>query len=115
MKHAKDMRRELEKQITGLKEEVDQLRNKSKQDAIQMQSLQDDLIGLEKVKANKEFEYKQLMQKFEQEKSDFKVSVYSFPLWYWVKNCNGLLHVQSEPNIYILPLENQPIKVLRLI
>ena len=75
MKHAKDMRRELEKQVTGLKEEVDQLRNKSKQDAVQMQSLQDDLIGLEKVKANKEFEYKQLMQKFEQEKSDFKVSV----------------------------------------
>ena len=69
------MRRELEKQITGLKEEVDQLRNKSKQDAVQMQSLQDDLIGLEKVKANKEFEYKQLMQKFEQEKSDFKVSI----------------------------------------
>ncbi len=49
VKHAKDMRRELEKQVSGLKEEIDQLRQKSKHDSIQTQKLQDDLIGLEKV------------------------------------------------------------------
>ena len=73
VKHAKDMRRELEKQVAGLKEEVEQAKLKSKQDAAQLQSLQDDLIGLEKVKANKEFEYKQLLQKYEKEQSEFKV------------------------------------------
>ena len=73
MKHAKDMRRELEKQVAGLKEEVEQAKLKSKQDAAQLQSLQDDLIGLEKVKANKEFEYKQLLQKYDKEQSEFKV------------------------------------------
>eukprot|EP00794_Sanderia_malayensis_P004823 gene4823-5455_t len=75
VKHAKDMRRELERQVSGLKEEIDQLRSKGKHDAIQTQKLQDDLIGLEKVKANKEFEYKQLQQKFEHEQSEFKAKL----------------------------------------
>ena len=73
VKHAKDMRRELEKQVAGLKEEVEQGKLKSRQDAAKLQSLQDDLIELEKIKANKEFEYKQLFQKYEKEQSEFKV------------------------------------------
>ncbi|XP_065062554.1 rho-associated protein kinase 1-like [Rhopilema esculentum] len=75
VKHAKDMRRELEKQVAGLKEEVEQAKNKSKQDAVQLQGLQDDLISLEKAKANKEFEYKQLLQKYDKEQSEFKAKL----------------------------------------
>jgi len=75
VKHAKDMRRELEKQVAGLKEEVEQGKLKSKQDAAKLQSLQDDLIELEKIKANKEFEYKQLLQKYDKEQSEFKVKL----------------------------------------
>ena len=82
MKHAKDMRRELEKQVSGLKEEIEQAKMKSRQDATQLQSLQDDLIELEKVKANKEFEYKQLLQKYEKEQSEFKVSLYFKFIYY---------------------------------
>ena len=49
-----------------MKDEVDQLRNKYKTDATAMQKLQEELITLEKAKANVEFEHKQLQVKFDQ-------------------------------------------------
>ena len=73
VKHAKDIRREYEKQNASLKDEVDQLRSKYKSDATAMQKLQDELITLEKAKANIEFEYKQLQGKCESDKKSYTV------------------------------------------
>ena len=76
VKHAKDIRREYEKQNQGLKDEVDQLRNKYKSDANAMQKLQDELFALEKSKANTEFELKQLHGKFESDKKTYQVGLF---------------------------------------
>ena len=73
VKHAKDIRREYEKQNQSLKDEVDQLRSKYKSDTTAMQKLQDELIALEKSKANIEFEYKQLQGQLEGEKKTHNV------------------------------------------
>lgn len=73
VKHAKDIRREYEKQNQGLKDEVDQLRRKYNSDATAMQKLQDELIALEKSKTNVEFEYKQLISKVESDKKTYQV------------------------------------------
>lgn len=77
VKHAKDIRREYEKQNAALKDEVDQLWSKYKVDATAMQKLQDELTTLEKAKANIEFEYKQLQGKYETDKKSFTVSPWS--------------------------------------
>ena len=73
VKHAKDIRREYEKQNQSLKDEVDQLRSKYKSDATAMQKLQDELTTLEKAKANTEFEFKQLKGKCETDKKSYSV------------------------------------------
>lgn len=73
VKHAKDIRRDFEKQNQALKDEVDQLRSKYKTDATAMQKLQDELFGLEKSKANIEFEYKQLQSQVEADKKKYQV------------------------------------------
>lgn len=72
VKHAKDIRREYEKQNQSLKDEVDQLRSKYKSDTTAMQKLQDELITLEKSKANIEFEYKQLQGRYDSNKKTFE-------------------------------------------
>ena len=74
VKHAKDIRREYEKQNASLKDEVDQLRSKYEIDATAMQKLQDELTTLEKAKVNLEFEYKQLQGKCEADKKTYSVS-----------------------------------------
>ena len=74
VKHAKDIRREYEKQNAALKDEVDQLRSKYKIDATAMQKLQDELTTLEKAKTNIEFEYKQLQGKYQTDKKTYSVS-----------------------------------------
>lgn len=74
VKHAKDIRRDFEKQNQSLKLEVDQLRIKYKTDATAMQKLQDELFALEKSKAEIEFEYKQFQSQVETDKKKHQVS-----------------------------------------
>jgi len=78
VKHAKDIRREYEKQNQALKDEVDQLRSKYKSDATAMQKLQDELFALEKSKANIEFENKQLKTELDGDKKNHQVCLIQF-------------------------------------
>jgi len=78
VRHAKDIRREYEKQNAALKNEVDQLRSKYKVDATAMQKLQDELTTLEKAKANIEFEYRQLQGRHEADKRNYSSQLQKF-------------------------------------
>ena len=73
VKHAKDIRREFEKQNQTLKDENDQLRAKYKIDSNAVQKLQDELINLEKDKGDIEFQYKQLQLKCDSDKKSYQV------------------------------------------
>ena len=73
VKHAKDTRREFEKQNQILKDENEQLRAKYKVDSTAVQRLQDELINLEKEKNEIEFQYKQLQSQGASEKKTYQV------------------------------------------
>lgn len=73
VKHAKDIRREFEKQNQTLKDENEQLRSKYKTDSAAVQKLQDEVINLEKAKGDIELQYKQLQTKCDADKKNFQV------------------------------------------
>lgn len=75
VKHAKDARREFEKQNQALRDENEQLRAKYKLDSNAVQRLQDELIALGKEKHEIEFEFKQLQTNRESDKKGYQANL----------------------------------------
>ncbi|XP_048581823.1 rho-associated protein kinase 2 isoform X3 [Nematostella vectensis] len=75
---ANSAKADFEYQNRTLRDELDQLKARSASDARLQQKLQQDLINLEKAKANTEFELKSLQHKFEKVTLEYKSQLSSF-------------------------------------
>ncbi|XP_073258725.1 rho-associated protein kinase 1-like isoform X2 [Porites lutea] len=69
---------DLESQNRLLKDDLEQLKARTASDARLQQKLQQDLINLEKAKANTEYELKSTKSKFEKTMNDYKQQITSF-------------------------------------
>lgn len=75
---ANNAKADIESQTRRLKDELEQLKARAASDARLQQKLQQDLINLEKAKANTEYELKSMKSKFEKVTSDYQQQITSF-------------------------------------